>query len=105
MRKVYFKVYSCTTRYENPLLSVFVFLFPFLLRYLSSRMTGIMYFPLDIRPFVFLSYFVCILGKKIFHSENKPDRATMRPGRVSACIDHVTYMERLMDEQTRKTTE
>ena len=31
---------------------------------------------------------------------NKPDRATMRPGRVSACIDHVTYMERQMDEQT-----
>ena len=25
--------------------------------------------------------------------ENKPDRATMRPGCVSACIDHVTYME------------
>ena len=31
---------------------------------------------------------------------NKPDRATMRPGCVSACIDHVTYMERQMDEQT-----
>ena len=24
----------------------------------------------------------------------------MRPGRVSGCIDHVTYMERQMDEQT-----
>ena len=36
--------------------------------------------------------------------DNKPDRATMRPGRVSACIDHVTYMERQMDKQTDKTT-
>ena len=35
---------------------------------------------------------------------NKPDRATMRPDRVSACIDHVTYMERQMDEQTGETT-
>ena len=25
---------------------------------------------------------------------NKPDWATMRPGCVSACIEHVTYMER-----------
>ena len=24
--------------------------------------------------------------------KNKPDRATMRPGCVSACIDHVTYV-------------
>ena len=36
--------------------------------------------------------------------ENKPDRATMRPGCVSACIDHVTFMERQMDEQTGETT-
>ena len=36
---------------------------------------------------------------------NKPDRATMRPDCVSACIDHVTYMERQMDEQTSETTE
>ena len=35
---------------------------------------------------------------------NEPDRATMRPGRVSACMDHVTYMERQMDEQTGETT-
>ena len=32
--------------------------------------------------------------------KNKPDQATMRPGCVSMCIDHVTYMERQMDEQT-----
>merc|ERR1712074_430225 len=32
--------------------------------------------------------------------KNKPDRATMRPGRVCACIDHVTYMGRQMDKQT-----
>ena len=36
---------------------------------------------------------------------NKPDQATMRPGWVSACIDHVTYMERQMDEQTDETSE
>jgi len=36
---------------------------------------------------------------------NKPDRATMRPGCVSACIDHVTYMERQMDEQTGEMIE
>ena len=36
---------------------------------------------------------------------NKPDRATMRPGCVSACIDHVTYVwERQMDEQTGEKT-
>ena len=35
---------------------------------------------------------------------NKPDRATMRPDCVSVCIDHVTYMERQMDEQTGETT-
>ena len=34
---------------------------------------------------------------------NKPDRATMRPDYVSACIDHVTYMERQMDRQTDET--
>ena len=31
--------------------------------------------------------------------KNKPDRATMRPGCVFACIDHVMYMERQMDDQ------
>ena len=31
---------------------------------------------------------------------NKPDQATMSPDCVSMCIDHVTYMERQMDEQT-----
>ena len=40
---------------------------------------------------------------------NKPDRATMRPDCVSACIDfgdkHVTYLEGQMDEQTDETTE
>ena len=36
---------------------------------------------------------------------NKPDRAKMRPDCVSACIDHVTYTERQMDEQTGETTE
>ena len=35
---------------------------------------------------------------------NKPDRAKMRPDCVFACIDHVTYMERQMDEQTDETT-
>ena len=35
---------------------------------------------------------------------NKPDRATMHTGRVSVCIDHVTYMESQMDEQTGETT-
>ena len=33
---------------------------------------------------------------------NKPDRAKMRPDCVSACIDHVTYMERQMDRQTEQ---
>ena len=28
----------------------------------------------------------------------------MRPDRVSACIDHVTYIERQMDKQTDETT-
>ena len=40
--------------------------------------------------------------------ENKPDRVTMRPGCVSACIDHVTYdicMRRHMDEQTGEKTQ
>ena len=36
---------------------------------------------------------------------NKPDRATMRPDYVSACIDHVTYIERQMDKQTGETTQ
>ena len=38
-------------------------------------------------------------------NKNKPDRATMRPECVSACIDHVPYMERQMDEQMDQTTE
>ena len=32
------------------------------------------------------------------NKRNKPDRATMRLDCVSACIGHVTYMERQMDE-------
>ena len=36
--------------------------------------------------------------------ENKPNRAKMRPGCVSACIEHVTYMERQRDKQTDETT-
>merc|ERR1711911_253375 len=40
----------------------------------------------------------CAHNKNMYAHYNKPDRATMRPGRVSACIDHVTYMERQMDE-------
>ena len=36
---------------------------------------------------------------------NKPDRATMRPDCVSACIDHVTYMERQMDRWTDRQTD
>ena len=40
---------------------------------------------------------------KLFHRHlgNKPDRATMRPGCVSVCIDHVTYMygQRWKDSQ------
>ena len=39
------------------------------------------------------------------NERNKPDRAKMRPDCVSACIDHVTYTERQMDEQTGETTE
>ena len=35
---------------------------------------------------------------------NKPDRAKMRPDCVSACVDHVTYMERHMDEQMGEMT-
>ena len=36
---------------------------------------------------------------------DKPYRATMRPGCVSACNDHVTYVwERQMDEQTGEKT-
>ena len=42
------------------------------------------------------------IGKKTLY---KPDRAKMRPDCVSACIDHVTYKERQMDEQTDETTE
>ena len=35
---------------------------------------------------------------------NKLDRATMRPNCVSGCIEHVTYMERQMNEFTDETT-
>ena len=35
---------------------------------------------------------------------NKPELATMRPDCVSACIDHVTYMDRQMVKQTNETT-
>ena len=35
---------------------------------------------------------------------NKPTRANMRPDCVFACIDHVTYMEKPMDEQTGEMT-
>ena len=38
------------------------------------------------------------------YKENKPDRATMRPGCVFACIDHMIYMERQMDEQMGEMT-
>ena len=34
----------------------------------------------------------------------KPDRGKMRPDCVSACIDHVTYLERQMEEQTGEMT-
>ena len=37
-------------------------------------------------------------------TRNKPDRATTRPDCVFAFIDHVTNMERQMDEQTGETT-
>ena len=40
---------------------------------------------------------------------NKPDRATMRPDCVSACIDigakYVTYMEIQMDRQLKRQSE
>ena len=39
-----------------------------------------------------------VMLRRRFLQTNKPDRATMRYGCVSACIDHVTYMERQMDE-------
>ena len=35
-----------------------------------------------------------IRGVRPTEKQNKPDRATMRPGCVSACIDHVTYVWR-----------
>ena len=41
----------------------------------------------------------------IIETFNKPDRAKMRPDCVSACIDHVTYTEKQMDDQTGETTE
>ena len=39
-----------------------------------------------------------------FFTLNKPDWATMRPGCVSVCIEHVTYLNRQMDKQTDETT-
>ena len=36
---------------------------------------------------------------------NKPDQATMHPDCVAAFIDHVTYKERQIDEQSSETTE
>ena len=45
------------------------------------------------------------VGQRTIENKNKPDRAKMRPDCVSACIDHVTYTERQMDEQTGETTE
>ena len=42
--------------------------------------------------------FNCLELRCYVDKTKKPDRATMRPGRVSACIDHVTCMERQMDE-------
>ena len=48
---------------------------------------------------------VTLVYSRVHATKNKPDRATMRPDCVSTCIDHVTYMERQMDEQTGETTE
>ena len=36
--------------------------------------------------------------------KNKPELATMRPDCVSACIDHVTYIDRQMVKQKNETT-
>ena len=36
---------------------------------------------------------------------NKPDQATMRPGCVSTCIEHVKYIGRQMDALTDEMTE
>ena len=46
--------------------------------------------------------YLTIVPKKM---KNKPDRATKRPDCVSACIEHVTWNERQMDELTDKMTE
>ena len=40
---------------------------------------------------------------RMMNVTNKPDRATIRLDCVSACIAHVTYMERQMDKQTDET--
>ena len=48
---------------------------------------------------------ICKEGSKTECVKNKPDWATMRPDCVSACIDHVTYMERQMDKQKGETAE
>ena len=45
-------------------------------------------------------------NKTFFPSKrNKPNRATMRPDCDFACIDHVTCIERQIDNQMGKTTE
>ena len=54
-----------------------------------------------------VGWYICLLQLEkspLASLINKPDRATMRPDCVSTCIDHVTYMERQMDEQTGETT-
>ena len=41
-----------------------------------------------------------------FKTDNfKPNQATMRPGCVSTCIEHVEYIERQMDALTDEMTE
>ena len=49
-------------------------------------------------------YFTQLLFTESTDTIIKHDWATMRPGCVSACIDHVTYMERQMDEQMGEMT-
>ena len=41
--------------------------------------------------FCWMNFIMIIIMSK--NESNKPDRATMRPGCVFACIDHVIYME------------
>ena len=44
-------------------------------------------------------HFRKLIRTSLFSYLNKPDRATLRPDCVFACIDHVTYMERQMDKK------